>query len=1110
MGGRRGPELHPVEGAEGAEEIAAAPLEALGGPLVVARRAAHLRREHGLAAALESHRVLGVHLRAHVAQEAQVAVARLAAHRLELVAEHRREADRDRRAVEQVEQRQVDARHGLPEPLLAERPRAEALHVGHVGVKDERERPAALAHPGRRSTATKSSARSRPPGAKREVAGGDRGREAVVEGLRDPQRGVHAVPAGAQRQLVDAELARVEEAVHLEAVEHRRAQRPELLGAVLAQVPRVVRLVGAGRGQREQVRRGHVGGAARAQQRLEVAQHVLGALHVLDRLEEHHRVALLAVALHQVAHEADAGPRVLEPGVLVGLGVGVHPGHRAGAARQHVGAVALAAGHVHHVEARAAVARSTRTRPGGAGTSSSRPAHRASCARRSGRAAGRPRAGPAGRSLRSQTPEFMCVGPLVGGVGFPPAWRHATRSATPTSATTTSRPPATTPSGESRYDAEGERQVLGKLRKALGRRASALRAGARDRRRHRLLHPQPGPRRRGERGAWPPTSRPACSRCSRPSAAGLGVEVETAACEASALPFEDDSFDLVVGHAVLHHLPDLDAAFREFRRVLRPGGVVAFCGEPSHYGDRLAELPEAGRTRRRAAVAGADGRRTAPERAQRHGPRGGPARAGGGRARLHPGRRCRRTRAGPGSRSVRVSGEELAASLFGWANRALEATAAPDEIPYAWRMYAYRGYLLLQALDRSLLEPRLPAAMFYNLLISGRAPLTAQQGIAPARRDSLTTHPSTASRKGSGWCGTSRSEAASERAAAARRPSGPERVEHLGRLRHRRARAAACRASAVPRPAGPRSPPPRAARWPPARAGSRAAPAGAWCRGRGRRPGRRAARRRRAPRRRRARWAAPSCPAGETGQASARKTDTAISTAHSVLASSSTKATAAANDTARGSKRPRCAGAAGSGSSTAWSGASASSSSQARRPRGYTSTCTVVANAAQATSPIAVTTSASVGAHLEAQPPGERVVGAGIGVEPAGDHPDEERRGGRVVEQPDAPRRRRTARARPAPRACSRPRIGAVMAWVSGTPKRAGPMMATVSSIAAMLAPKPCRAPRRSATRAIATPPASATQKPPVGAARAARNETTATCAGPEGTREATVAIRRP
>jgi hypothetical protein len=37
-------------------------------------------------------------------------------------------------------------------------------------------------------------------------------------------------------------------------------------------------------------------------------------------------------------------------------------------------------------------------------------------------------------------------------------------------------------------------------------------------------------------------------------------------------------------------------------------------------------------------------------------------------------------------------------------------------------MYAYRGYLLLQTLDRSLLEPRLPPALFYNLLLSARVP----------------------------------------------------------------------------------------------------------------------------------------------------------------------------------------------------------------------------------------------------------------------------------------------------------------------------------------------------------------------------------------------------
>ena len=40
----------------------------------------------------------------------------------------------------------------------------------------------------------------------------------------------------------------------------------------------------------------------------------------------------------------------------------------------------------------------------------------------------------------------------------------------------------------------------------------------------------------------------------------LGLEVETAACDAAELPFEDETFDLVLGHAVLHHLPDLDRA----------------------------------------------------------------------------------------------------------------------------------------------------------------------------------------------------------------------------------------------------------------------------------------------------------------------------------------------------------------------------------------------------------------------------------------------------------------------------------------------------------------------------------------------------------------------
>jgi SAM-dependent methyltransferase len=215
---------------------------------------------------------------------------------------------------------------------------------------------------------------------------------------------------------------------------------------------------------------------------------------------------------------------------------------------------------------------------------------------------------------------------------------------------------------------------------------------------------------------------PGMLRALSASASDLGLSVETRECEAASLPFDDGSFDLVFGHAVLHHLPDLAAAFREFRRVLRPGGMIAFCGEPSRYGDRISVVPKRGALAMAPvwrALMGAGGRR----------PNGNGARPSE-EDRLErvvdvhaftPGELSSPARAA-GFERVRVGGEELAASLFGWVNRTLEATAEPSDVPWAWRMYAYRGYLLLQRLDRSLLEPRLPPAVFYNLLVSARAP----------------------------------------------------------------------------------------------------------------------------------------------------------------------------------------------------------------------------------------------------------------------------------------------------------------------------------------------------------------------------------------------------
>jgi ubiquinone/menaquinone biosynthesis C-methylase UbiE len=268
------------------------------------------------------------------------------------------------------------------------------------------------------------------------------------------------------------------------------------------------------------------------------------------------------------------------------------------------------------------------------------------------------------------------------------------------------------------FGAIGERQVTGKLRKALGRAPepwsrsleigagtgyftlNMLRAG--------LI----------ERATCTDISAGMLSTLSA-NARLLGLDVDTARVDAEHLPFADQSFDLLFGHAVLHHIPDLERAFAEFERVLVPGGTVLFAGEPSRYGDRLSAAPK------RLASA------LAPLwRAAIRAPRASAVAHEGTDAALErfvdvhafaPAQLRRAARAA-GFEQVRVSGEELLANWFGWINRTLEASADPEAVPWLWRQYAYRGYLLLQAIDSAALEARLPAGIFYNLMIAARKP----------------------------------------------------------------------------------------------------------------------------------------------------------------------------------------------------------------------------------------------------------------------------------------------------------------------------------------------------------------------------------------------------
>ena len=206
------------------------------------------------------------------------------------------------------------------------------------------------------------------------------------------------------------------------------------------------------------------------------------------------------------------------------------------------------------------------------------------------------------------------------------------------------------------------------------------------------------------------------------TAEGLGLEnVTTVVTEAETLPFEDESFDLVLGHAVLHHIPDLDRAFAEFKRVLRPGGRDRLRRRALPLRRPPRGAAEAHRGLRRARSGAASSARTSARVAESD-QSDGHSLEGEVDVHAFAPADLRRLLERAEFDDRRVGGEELLANAWGWGLRTVESSAEPDSVPFGWRKFAFRSYIALQKVDTRFLEPHLPAELFYNLLVSARKP----------------------------------------------------------------------------------------------------------------------------------------------------------------------------------------------------------------------------------------------------------------------------------------------------------------------------------------------------------------------------------------------------
>lgn len=217
---------------------------------------------------------------------------------------------------------------------------------------------------------------------------------------------------------------------------------------------------------------------------------------------------------------------------------------------------------------------------------------------------------------------------------------------------------------------------------------------------------------------------PGMVEAAKANAQRLGFEIDGRVADAEALPYEDDTFDLVVGHAVIHHIPDVEAALREVVRVLKPGGRFVIAGEPTTIGHWYARQISRATWETATRISKLPPFRTKWAREQSELDESSRAAALEAVVDLHtfdPGELAETARRA-GADHVGTATEELLSAFAGWPIRTFEYAVAEDALGFGWATFAYTSWKRLMKVD-AVLGRVVPQRFFYNVGVTGTKPV---------------------------------------------------------------------------------------------------------------------------------------------------------------------------------------------------------------------------------------------------------------------------------------------------------------------------------------------------------------------------------------------------